>query len=119
MADIHSEFLEDEDFDTILSPDIEFSGIIIFEKPFLIRGKVTGFINATGVLVVDTNAVIEANINASRVIIRGIVTGNINATVKVEISSTGRLAGNIITPEISFESGCVFNGLCTMHQKPA
>jgi cytoskeletal protein CcmA (bactofilin family) len=117
VTDVHNDILEDEDFDTILSPDIDFSGILNFEKPFLIRGKVSGEINATGLLVIDEEAVVNANITALRVIIRGQVKGDVNAEEKVEVTVTGKLAGNIIAPEIYMESGCVFNGYCTMTGK--
>ena len=114
MTDVHNDILEDEDFDTVLSPDIDFSGTLRFEKPFLIRGKVSGEIGAQGLLVVDEDAVVNANIHASKVVIRGQVKGDINASEKVEISVTGKLEGNITAPEIFMETGCVFNGRCTM-----
>jgi cytoskeletal protein CcmA (bactofilin family) len=114
MTDGYNDFLEDSDFDTILSPDIDFSGTLHFEKPFLIRGKVSGEINASGLLVIDENAVVNANINALRVLIRGQVKGDVTAVQKVDITLTGKLAGNITTPEVFMESGCVFNGRCTM-----
>ena len=119
MTDVHSEVLEDADFDTILSPDIDFSGILNFEKPFLIRGKVSGEINAKGLLVVDENAVVNADIDAPRVIIRGFVKGDVTATEKVEVTVTGRLQGNVNAPEIFLDTGCIFNGSCTMTGKNA
>jgi cytoskeletal protein CcmA (bactofilin family) len=116
MTDVHNDILEDEDFDTILSGDIDFSGTINFDKPFLIRGKVSGIIDAKGLLVIDESAFIEANISTSRVIIRGIVKGDINVMEKVEITATGTLIGNVIAPKGGFfmETGCTFNGRCTM-----
>jgi cytoskeletal protein CcmA (bactofilin family) len=117
MTDVHNDVLEDEDFDTILSPDIEFSGALNFEKPFLIRGRVSGEIAAQGLLVIDEEAVVDANINASRVIIRGSVKGDVTAAEKVEVTITGRLVGNVSAPEIFMETGCVFNGRCTMTEK--
>ena len=119
MTDAYSDALEDDDFDTILSPDIDFSGILNFEKPFLIRGKVSGEISAKGLLVVDGEAVVNANIDASRVVIRGYVRGDVTAAEKVEVAVTGRLEGNVTAPEIFMESGCVFNGRCTMTRKSA
>jgi cytoskeletal protein CcmA (bactofilin family) len=114
MTDIHNDVLEDEDFDTILSSDIDFTGTLYFEKPFLIRGKVSGEISATNLLVVDEAAVVDANINASTVVIRGSVTGNVTVSERVEISTTGKLTGNVVAPEIYMEVGCIFNGLCAM-----
>ena len=105
MTDVHNEVLDDEDFDTILSTDIDFSGTINFEKPFLILGNVSWEIDAKGLLVVDEAAVVDANINAARVIIRGSVKGNVTAAEKVEISITGKLTGDVTAPEVFMETG--------------
>ena len=117
MTDVNNDALEDEDFDTILSKDISFSGTLNFEKPFLIRGRLSGNIVARGLLVVDEDAVVEANINASRVVIRGSVKGDVTATEKVDVTITGKLVGNVKAPEIFMETGCTFNGRCTMTDK--
>jgi cytoskeletal protein CcmA (bactofilin family) len=114
MTEVHNDVLEDEDFDTILSEDIDFSGTLNFEKPFLIRGRLSGEIDARGLLVVDEEAVVEADIRAGRVIIRGSVKGNVIAAEKVEVTVSGRLEGDVSAPEISMETGCTFNGRCTM-----
>jgi cytoskeletal protein CcmA (bactofilin family) len=114
LSEPRNEVLEDDDFDTILSEDIDFSGSLSFEKPFLVRGRVTGEIKASSLLVIDEGAVVEADIVAPKVVIRGSVKGNINASENVEISLTGRLVGNITTSEISMEAGCLFNGRCVM-----
>ena len=117
MTEVYSDYMEDSDFDTILSPDIEFTGSLRFEKPFLIRGTISGDINATGLLVIDESAVVNANINALRVLIRGQVKGDVTAVEKVEVTVTGKLIGNVTAPEILMETGCVFNGRCTMTGK--
>jgi len=117
MTDVHSDVLDETDFDTILSPDIDFSGILHFEKPFLIQGNVSGEISAKGLLVVDGDAIVNANIDAPRVVIRGFVKGDVKAAEKVEVTVTGKLEGNITAPEIYMESGCKFNGRCIMTGK--
>ena len=117
MTDVHSDVMDDADFDTILSRNIDFSGILNFEKPFLIRGRLSGDIIAKGILVVDEGAVVEANINTSRVIIRGSVKGDVIASEKVEVTITGKLIGNVTAPEIFMETGCHFSGRCTMTEK--
>jgi cytoskeletal protein CcmA (bactofilin family) len=116
MTDLHNEVLDDDDFDTILTEDIDFSGTLNFEKSFLIRGKVSGVIDAKGLLVIDETAVVEANISAGRVVIRGTVKGDVRADETVEITLTGKLTGNVTTPAGGFfmETGCLFNGRCTM-----
>ena len=117
MTDVNNDALEDEDFDTILSQDIFFSGNLSFEKPFLIRGRLSGNITARSLLVVDEEAVVEANINASRVVIRGSVKGDVAASEKVEVTISGKLTGNVTAPEIFMETGCMFNGRCTMTER--
>jgi cytoskeletal protein CcmA (bactofilin family) len=117
MTNVYNDFLEDGDFETVLSSDIDFSGKLEFEKPFLIRGKVSGEINSTGLLVIDEEAVVNANVSAMRVLIRGQVKGNVTAAQKVEVTVTGKIHGNVTAPEIFMETGCVFNGRCTMTGK--
>ncbi|MDR1468682.1 MAG: polymer-forming cytoskeletal protein [Spirochaetaceae bacterium] len=108
------ENIDDDDYDTILSEDIDFKGTLNFEKSFLIKGKMEGGIDARGILLVDTGAEVIADITADKVIIRGSVTGDVTARRKVEVTLTGKLVGNVHAPEIQMESGCVFNGLCRM-----
>jgi len=119
MANISTDILDDDDFDTVLSQDIDFSGTVSFEEPLLIRGNVSGDIDAKGLLVVDEEAVVNAGIRTSRVVIKGFVKGDVTASEKVELASTGRLEGDIVTPEISMETGCVFNGRCSMVAREA
>ncbi|MCL2600184.1 MAG: polymer-forming cytoskeletal protein [Treponema sp.] len=117
MTNVHADVLDDDEFDTVLSQDIDFSGTMSFDEPFLIRGKVSGDIDARGLLVVDDEAVVNAGIKTSRVVIRGYVKGDVIASEKVEIASSGRLDGDVVAPELSMENGCVFNGRCTMTNK--
>lgn len=106
--------VEEEDFDTILASDITFRGTIRFKKPFMIRGTVTGEIDATSDLVVDTNAVVTAGISASRVLVRGTVEGNITAKDVVFVTSSGSVTGDILSKEVVLEPGAHFSGKCTM-----
>ncbi|GAB1481573.1 hypothetical protein MASR2M78_03880 [Treponema sp.] len=91
--------------------------MLSFDKPFLIRGKVSGEIAAMGALVVAEGALVEANVKAPVLIVRGTVQGNVFATERVEIASSGKVVGDISAPEVLMETGCVFNGACTMTQR--
>ncbi len=105
---------EDDDFDTILAEDISFSGNIQFSKPFMIRGIVSGKINATSDLVIDSGALVKAEIRASQVLVKGIVEGNIDAKKLVHVSSTGKVTGDIISEQVVIDSGAKFSGRCSM-----
>lgn len=106
--------VEEEDFDTILAPDINFRGTIRFTKPFMIRGVVTGSIDATSDLVVDNDAVVTAGISASRVLVRGKVEGNITAKEIVFVTASGSVNGDIVSKKVVLEPGAHFSGKCTM-----
>lgn len=106
--------LEDEDFDTVLASDISFTGEIRFARPFMIKGTVSGLINATSDLVIDTNARVVADITADRVLVRGSVTGNITGRKLVFIAATGSVTGDIVAAKVALEPGGSFSGKCTM-----
>lgn len=105
---------EEEDFDTVLASDIVFSGEIRFAKPFMIKGTVSGSIEATSDLVIDTGAKVVADIVADRILIRGNVDGNISGKKLVFVTSTGSVTGDITAAEVALEPGCSFSGKCTM-----
>ncbi|MBR1640435.1 MAG: polymer-forming cytoskeletal protein [Treponema sp.] len=106
--------LEDESFDTIVENDITFTGSIKIKKPFMIRGKVNGKINSESDLVIDTGAVVNADISAARVLVRGAVKGDIIGTNLIFVTSTGSVDGDITTAKVVLEPGCNFSGKCTM-----
>ena len=106
--------VEEDDFDTILADDITFRGTIKFTQPFMIRGRVSGTISATNDLVVDTNAVVNAGITATRVLVRGKVKGDIAARDLVFVSASGSVLGDIISKQVVLEPGSRFSGKCTM-----
>lgn len=106
--------LEEEDFDTVLASDITFTGEIRFTRPFMIKGTVSGLIDATSDLVVDTGANVSADINADRILVRGSVEGNITGKKLVFVTSTGSVRGDICAAKVALEPGCSFSGKCTM-----
>ncbi len=109
--------IEEEAFDTVLEHGIKFTGNIKFAKPFMIKGSVSGSINATSDLVIDIDAEVNADIAAPRVLIKGKVNGNIISSELIFITATGTLIGDITTPKIVLEPGSSFTGKCTMTTK--
>ena len=69
MADVKEieQFDTDEDdFDTVMAEDINFSGSIFFEKPFMIKGSVDGSIDSKSDLLIDATAF---DISAAQVVL--------------------------------------------------
>jgi cytoskeletal protein CcmA (bactofilin family) len=105
---------EDDDFDTIMAPDIRFYGIIRFKRPFMIRGQVSGSIDAVSDLVIDTGARVSSDIAADRVVVRGNVNGNIDGKRIVIVTASGTVTGNITAKQVVLEPGSTFSGNCAM-----
>ncbi len=100
--------------DTVFGKDTSFNGDLTFKKSLQINGRFEGMINSGGFLVIGENSVVKANIKAKTVILMGTVYGNIEAVSKLEITTTGKLYGNIRTAQLKIADGVVFEGKCEM-----
>jgi cytoskeletal protein CcmA (bactofilin family) len=114
MNDLSFDSIDETSLDTVLSVDVEFGGTLSFEKPLMIKGRVSGQIESTSDLYVDEKAVVEASIRARRVYVRGYVKGNVSAEVSVDLYASSRVEGDISAPEVTMETGCAYNGICMM-----
>lgn len=110
--------LDEEDYDTVLESDIYFTGRIECRKPFMIKGHIEGQLFSSSDVTIDENSMVKADIRADRVVIKGSVEGNVTADTMVHVFSCGKLIGDVTAPEVVLESGCVFNGICTMTKDP-
>jgi cytoskeletal protein CcmA (bactofilin family) len=114
MTEVQINTVDEELLDTVLAGDVEFQGSMVFRKPLMIKGRVSGQIRSTSELYVDEKAVVEADIQAAVVSVKGVVKGNIAARDRVELFSTGSVDGDVTAPTVTMETGCRFNGVCRM-----
>ncbi len=114
MTDVQISAVDEEQLDTILAADVEFSGSMSLKKPFMIRGRVNGVIRSESELYIDEKAVVEADIRAAVVSVKGRVKGDIAARERVELFSTAAVDGDVVAPQVTMETGCRFNGACRM-----
>jgi cytoskeletal protein CcmA (bactofilin family) len=114
MSDIQIQTIDETEIDTILAADIDFTGKLGFDKSLMVKGRIKGDVKAAGDFYIAEKAVVEGRIEANMVSVMGTVHGNIYAYDRVEIFSCGHVNGDITAPDIIMESGCSFNGICTM-----
>ncbi len=114
MKNTESKVIEEKDIDTILAEDIDFSGTMKFEKSLMIKGKFDGQIDAEGHLILGPNSVVKAEIKAGVVTNYGKIVGNVEVIKKLELFKGAELSGDIKAPDLIIESGCIFNGNCSM-----
>jgi cytoskeletal protein CcmA (bactofilin family) len=114
MSEVRIKKIDENEIDTILADDIDFQGVLSFEKPLMVKGTMRGEVQASGDFYVGRNANVEAKIEAGMVSARGRIVGDIVAHSRVELFSTARVEGDITTPDLEIEGGCLFNGNCKM-----
>ena len=102
---------------SVLSAGINWKGNIGGSGGVRIEGTFEGDITMRGLLVVgETGRVTCQNLSANTVIVAGAVKGDITAE-KLEIRSTGKVWGNVVTETFSTEEGAFLRGQITMEDK--
>ncbi|MFT3923056.1 MAG: polymer-forming cytoskeletal protein [Myxococcales bacterium] len=95
----------------LLGDGAEFSGKLLFEGRVRIDGKFTGEIASDDVLIVGSQAEVEAKIDVgSLIVLGGTVRGEIRAAKSVELHAPAKVYGNITTPQLMIDRGVHFEG---------
>jgi cytoskeletal protein CcmA (bactofilin family) len=112
------ELVEDENkIDTVIADDITFRGSLVFKNSLKIKGAFEGKIDTDGQLIIGREAKVSADVKAGEVDISGQFNGKIRASRKIELLKKSRTGGDIVAPDVTMESGSVFNGTCIMEDK--
>ncbi len=95
---------------TVLGESARLEGKFNIGESIQIECEVAGEMNVEGKLVIAEKGVVRADVNTAEAIIMGQYEGNMVATGNVEITSTGRVSGNIETDSLVISKGGFFNG---------
>jgi len=99
----------------ILGKTTSFTGILKFETTLRIQGTFRGTIDAIGDLIVDREAVVDADhINVSSLTVYGNISGTINAYGKVDMMSGAKVHGDVTASKLRIADGVLFEGKCKM-----
>ena len=102
---------------SVLGTGVVWKGSLSGSGGIRIEGTFEGDINLRGLLVVgETGRVTCESLRANGVIVAVAVRGNITAE-KVEIRSTGRVWGDVVTMAFATEEGAFLRGQITMEDK--
>lgn len=99
---------------TILTSGCHFNGKLYTKGASRIGGRIEGSIVSEGLLVIEEEAEIIAEIRAEEVIIQGRVQGKLIATGRVELCPTSEFDGDITTSILIVREGAKFNGRANM-----
>ena len=98
-----------------LGKQTSFNGQLKFRETLLIQGKFKGTIEASGALIVDKDAVVDADcISVSSLTVYGTVIGNIQAVDKVDMMSGAKVQGDVTAARLRIADGVLFEGQCNM-----
>jgi cytoskeletal protein CcmA (bactofilin family) len=101
---------------SVLGPGVIWHGAISGSGGVRVEGAFEGEIALRGMLVVgETGRVTCENVRANTVIVAGAVRGNIT-TQKLEIRSTGRVWGDVITTAFVTDEGAFLRGQIRMEE---
>jgi cytoskeletal protein CcmA (bactofilin family) len=94
-----------------IGKSLKVRGEISGSEDVTIDGEVEGTVELKdNSLTIGPNGKVHANVTAKSITILGRLEGNVKAGERVEISKTGSLEGDLVTPRIVIEDGAVFRG---------
>ncbi|GHV95187.1 cell division protein [Spirochaetia bacterium] len=99
----------------VLGKSTSFNGSLKFRETLRVQGKFKGTIEATGALIVDKDAVVEADhISVSSLTVYGTVIGAVHAQDKIDMMSGAEVHGDVTAARLRIADGVLFDGQCSM-----
>jgi cytoskeletal protein CcmA (bactofilin family) len=107
-----------EEISAFLGKETAFEGKMTFEGVFRLEGKFEGEIFEGGTLIIGETATVKGKIRVKTIVINGLIEGEIHAQERVEIHSTGKFYGTLLTPILAINEGGILQGHCQMEGTP-
>jgi cytoskeletal protein CcmA (bactofilin family) len=101
-----------------IGKSISIRGDLTGNEDMVIEGQVEGKVDLpNNQLTVGADGKVTAEIHAKSVVIVGHVDGNVFGLERVEIQATGKVEGDVSTPNLIVSEGAQLNGAIKMTQK--
>jgi len=97
-----------------LGPRDSLHGRLDIHGDLKIGGTVEGELKASGDVVVESTATVQASIEGANVNVRGQVNGNVTARKRLTLGGSGKLNGEVKVSRLTVEDGATLNGNVTM-----
>lgn len=101
---------------TVVGQGARLEGTVVSAGSLRIDGQVKGKINAEGDVVLSSQSLVEADIQAQSVTVAGRFKGNIVAKNRAELAKGGRVEGNVTSKVLVVAEGATFSGQSIMDQ---
>ena len=94
---------------------VSMEGFLRFKETLCVQGKFRGTIEATGALIVDKGASVEADhISVTALTVHGQVSGQVRAVDKIDMKSGSQVRGDVSAARLRIADGVLFEGQCSM-----
>jgi cytoskeletal protein CcmA (bactofilin family) len=101
--------------EVVLGKTTNFNGVLKFKNILRVQGKFKGTIDAQGALIVDKDAVVEADrISVSSLTVYGTVIGAVYAVDMVDMFPGAEVRGDVTAARLRIADGVLFEGQCNM-----
>ena len=97
------------------------TGTLTFKDPVNLRinGQFEGTLDTKGSLMIGESAHVKATIQGEAITIAGTVTGQVTATKRLELMSSARVTGKVVSPRLVMQDGAALHGTVEMTQAQA
>ncbi|MBW2364447.1 MAG: polymer-forming cytoskeletal protein [Deltaproteobacteria bacterium] len=94
----------------VVTEDTVLKGNIKTKDSILMSGKLEGDVDCDKMIWVSKSGRVDGMIQAMGAIVEGEINGNIKLVNQLELRSTGRIIGDIISAKIGMAEGCFYEG---------
>lgn len=102
---------------TIIAKGVKVDGDFASEGDVVIDGEVKGNLSATGQITVGPDAIIRADVKAGSAVVSGTIEGNLTVEKRLDLKSTAKIKGDLVSETLSVESGARIDGKLTIGSK--
>lgn len=99
---------------TVFAQETHFTGSLKFKESLQIDGRFDGTIDSSGFLMVETGAVVNADIETEILVVAGTIKGNVYAAERLELLDGGKIIGNIRCLYLIAADNTSIQGQCDM-----
>jgi cytoskeletal protein CcmA (bactofilin family) len=99
---------------TIIGDGITIEGEVLCEEDIIVRGTIRGKLVARDGVVVESAAIVEADVEGGPMVVAGTIIGNIASSDRVDLQTGARVVGNVKATRITIADGAQFKGSVDM-----
>ncbi|HEY9054633.1 MAG TPA: polymer-forming cytoskeletal protein [Rectinemataceae bacterium] len=105
---------DEEEIDTVLEADLEFSGSLSTDKDLLVKGRLKGTVNCGEELYIAPGAIVDAEVHARSIVVRGTLYGSALAAESIQMMAGSSGSALLEAPEIVIDEQSSFSGTTTI-----